>query len=156
MKRFCSWIILLVFTYIARLLLGLVITLTTWILGKISDLSSVIYWIIIILYGGSILSFIIYLFFGGAYLIVHTVQSIHESKTGARYIVVAVMNVLFTAFLIFGQYAGFVTGGSALTMAAYVAHAILTIVVACMGKSAANEAKEKEFEEKVAKYIGKH
>ena len=156
MKRFCSWIILLVFTYLARLLLGLIITLTTWVLAKISDLSTVVYWIILIVYGGSIFSFLIYMFFGGAYLIVHTVQSIHESKTGARYIVVAIMNVLFTVFLIFGQYAGFVTGGSTLTMVAYVAHAILTVVVAFIGKSAANEAKEKEFQEKVSAYIAKH
>ena len=144
------------FTYLSMLLLGLIITLTTWILDKISSLSEVLYWVILIVYGGSILWFLIMLFFGGAYLIVNTVQSIHESKTGARYIVVAVMNVLFTAFLIFGQYAGFVTGGSTLTMVAYIAHAILTIVVACIGKSAANEVKEKEFEEKVSKYIAKH
>ena len=154
MKRFCSWIILLVFTYLSRLALGLIIVLTSWILNKISSFSEVLYWVVLILYGGSILGFIFFLFGGGASLIVNTVQSIHESKTGARYIVVAVFTVIFTALLVFGLYNGFVTGDK-LTTAAYVAHAILTVIVAIMGKSAANEAKEKEFKQKMSEYMTK-
>lgn len=155
MKRFCSWIILLVFTYLSRLILGLIITLTSWIITKISNFSEVLYWLIILLYGGSILWFITFLFGAGASLVVNTVQSIHESKTGARYIVVAVLNVLFSAFLIYGYFVGFVTG-TKLTMVAYGVHAIFTIVVAIMGKSAANKVKEREFQNKVAEYIERH
>ena len=83
----------------------------------------------------------------------NTVQSIHESRTGVRYIVVAVLNVLFTAFLIYGQYAGLAADDSILTTIAYIIHAIFTIVVAYLGKAAADDVKEREFEEKVSKYI---
>ena len=153
MKRFCSWIILVVLTFLAKVLMNLIVLLTSWVLGKLSSLSTTLFWILIIFYGGSILSFLLFLYGAGAHLVAHTVQSIHPSKTGMRYIVVAVINVLYGAFVIWGYYVGVITGGSILQNIALACGTIFTVIVAIVGKGLANEEKEKELQGKIEEYM---
>ncbi len=151
MKRFWSWIVLIIHISLARLSLELLSLFSTFYIEHVSADYGIFSVILIVAY-------VIFLFWllGVGYLerlpryIVNTVQSICPSRTGARYIVVAVISSLQTI----NQYFDNLDANDVLgTVVPPIIAFLLPIVVARIGKKKADEFKEQEFKDKVEEYV---
>ena len=107
MKRFLSWLALLVFVVLIGLFTNLVVWFSSYLLSLYLQLSAFLKLVIILFGGGILLGIVFTPIMYGIPLTVSLCEKINESKKGARYIVMGIFILLYSiAVMIFlGFYA---------------------------------------------------
>ena len=134
MKRFLSWLVLLICFYILLSIEGIALYLVGLVLSEINRLSKVLYWAAIILGGSTVVGFFSWVMFGGTSLVVKASQLVWRSKRGTRYIVLGAVYAAIYVLLAIGLLAGYARGGNVVDMIIYC---ITSIALVFVGKSMA-------------------
>ena len=101
MKRFLSWLALLVFVVLIGLLTNLVVWFSSYLLSLYLQLSAFLKLVIILFGGGILLGIVFAPIMYGIPLTVSLCEKINESKKGARYIVMGIFILLYSIAVMF-------------------------------------------------------
>lgn len=133
MKRFLSWIVLIVMGYIVSLLTSLVMGLGAYIFALIDELNAFLKILIYLVGGTTLLSILIAPIYYGCMFTVPASESVKKSRKGLRYIIYSVYNLLMSVvYIILGFAQGEFRLHSLLMCIYYIA-------ILLIGKSAALE-----------------
>lgn len=155
MKRFLSWVVLLVLTWVFDWVNSKFWILVFWAGGEISGINRALFIVILLFAVGTILSIVFYGSLTCAAMCVKASQAIRHSKKGVRYIVVAVVYGLVDLLIVVGVFAGFAT-----PKWQSLAYAVTGVIFLCAlvgaGRSFSAEdggpkSKVEELEEKLAR-----
>jgi len=103
MKRILSWIVMAGIMIIVMNLVAIVVKLVLRGIYMIMDLSEALFWIILLLGGGSVIIGVIFGLIAMSGLAVHASEAVYPSARGGRYTAFgAVMVVLYGAALVIG------------------------------------------------------
>lgn len=110
MKRFLSWVVLYFLSNVLFLLIEIAFKIVLLIVTKMS-FGEVLFWIVLIGGGGSILSAVTLGAFAGSSWITELTEKICPSKKGKRYIVLGTIFIIWYAWMIYysiGKHTGLV------------------------------------------------
>lgn len=94
MKRFLSWLVLILCFYLLLMVEGLAVYLISLVFDELNRLSTVLYWAAIVLGGSTVLGVFGWLLFGGTAIVVKASQLVWKSKAGARYLVLGIVSAI--------------------------------------------------------------
>ncbi len=136
MRRFLSWIVMVIAFFVMGFLLTLALGLDRLVMGEIYRLSSILYWAAIILGGATILGIFFGIAFWGSMLTVKLSQLVWKSKKGTRYTVWGIYCILNYALMII---LGLANVRDGVDIAAQVIYLVASVIFLFIGRSMAEE-----------------
>lgn len=130
MRRFLSWIVAAGLEYLLMGLISLAAGFAVGVFGSIRQLGQTMFWIVVVLGGGTVLSVFTWLLWMGNGLIVTASQAIKPSAKGTRYIVIGTLNIGMYAFLIWATAIGAMRGASLIAEILCLICAIVFLIAA--------------------------
>ena len=109
MKRFLSWVVLAILTFIGQEVFFLMWFLATKLYFVLTGLSKAVFWILVICEGGVALTIIFYAFILIPVGISAASQAICPSKKGTRYLTAGIVCIVIYALLLLGIIIGIAT-----------------------------------------------
>ena len=147
MKSFLAWAITAMFSWIFRLVAAPIFTLAFRIGDKVYSHSEVLFWVIVVLEGSTVLGLLITGIVFGCNFVVKASQKMCRSVKGTRYTVIGIVCIANYALLLFGAAAGFVRTPT-VQICAYIACIFYNIALIVIGRAYAKEDREANLDEK--------
>lgn len=135
MKRFLSWLVLILCFYLLLTIEGLAVHLISLVFDELNRLSTVLYWAAIILGGSTVLGVFGWLLFGGTAMVVKASQMVWRSKAGARYIVLGILSAIIYGAYVVMIFANIASG----KLSQNIVFCISSVFLAFIGKSMADD-----------------
>ena len=111
-KRILAFIVLYLLSLATRFVTYFYIRFLSWVLGKIYDLSKLVYYVILFLGGASAFGLLIWGFILGSHVMYALPEKIIPSKKGTRYMVLGIGIAVFYLLSLISMIAGIATDRS--------------------------------------------
>lgn len=135
MKRFLSWVVVLLASTAVYYITLYYMKLTFWLDGLIGGLNRAAYVILLIVFILPMFAGIFVIQLYSAMIVPTLSQAVYKSRKGARYIAAGILGILFYGFFILGSIIGFVRlygAGNYLLLASEVLYYGLLILFGCL------------------------